>query len=221
MSMSRGGNVSIGGRIETTRQARPRTGREGLPALFRAAFTQSKNGMVLIDVRRRVVDANGAYTRLLGYERQAVIGSLISRFVVAGPLLSPAEWRAALAAGRSAGQAELVCADGSRAGVQWAATTEVVTGERLTLLVALSTSRWGARFRRTIPPRTASEALSPREREIVRLVAVGDTGPEIADQLQISHTTVRTHVRNAMMKTDSRSRAHLVAKALGNGLAWE
>ena len=46
------------------------------------------------------------------------------------------------------------------------------------------------------------------------------TGPEIADQLQIAHDTVRTHVRNAMVKMDARSRAHLVAKTLGNGLAW-
>lgn len=58
-----------------------------------------------------------------------------------------------------------------------------------------------------------------REREIIGLVALGNTGPEIADQLQIAHHTVRTHVRNAMVRTDARSRAHLVAKALGNGLA--
>ncbi len=50
-------------------------------------------------------------------------------------------------------------------------------------------------------------------------MALGNTGPEIADELQIAHDTVRTHVRNAMAKTDARSRAHLVAKALGEGLA--
>ena len=49
-------------------------------------------------------------------------------------------------------------------------------------------------------------------------MALGNTGPEIADQLQIAHDTVRTHVRNAMVKVDARSRAHLVAKALGQGL---
>ena len=64
------------------------------------------------------------------------------------------------------------------------------------------------------PPR----ALSVREREVVRLVAEGATGKEIADELQISHETVRTHVRNAMTKVGARSRAHLVAKALGADL---
>ena len=53
--------------------------------------------------------------------------------------------------------------------------------------------------------------------EIVWLVSLGGTGPEIADELGISHDTVRTHVRNAMDKLDARSRAHLVAKALGEG----
>jgi DNA-binding CsgD family transcriptional regulator len=134
-------------------------------------------------------------------------------------MLSPSEWKVALDAGRFSGEGELLSADGSHVAVQWAATTEVVTGRQLILVVALSTSRWGSSFRRTIPGRTASGTLSTREREVVRLVALGNTGPEIADLLQIAHDTVRTHVRNAMAKTDARSRAHLVAKALGDGLA--
>ncbi len=55
----------------------------------------------------------------------------------------------------------------------------------------------------------------------MRLVALGNTGPEIAQELQIAHDTVRTHVRNAMGKVDARSRAHLVAKALGDGLVLD
>lgn len=191
---------------------------DGLAGLFMAAFRHSKNAMVLVDTRRRLVDANGAYISLLGYRRRAIIGQPISRFVVSGPALSPSEWRAALKAGRFSGEAEFLCADGAHVAVQWAASTEVVTGRLLTLGVALSTSRWGSRFRRANPPGGQPVSLSPRECEIVRLVAVGDTGPEIAEQLQISHATVRTHVRNAMTKTDARSRAHLVAKALGEGL---
>jgi len=42
---------------------------------------------------------------------------------------------------------------------------------------------------------------------------------EIADELQISHNTVRTHAFNAMTKLNARSRAHLVAKALAGGHA--
>ena len=50
------------------------------------------------------------------------------------------------------------------------------------------------------------------------LIAMGETGPEIAEHLHLSHDTVRTHVRNAMAKLGARSRAHLVAKALSEGL---
>ena len=58
--------------------------------------------------------------------------------------------------------------------------------------------------------------LSARERQVVELIALGSTGPEIAEELQIAHDTVRTHVRNSMTKLRARSRAQLVANALGN-----
>jgi DNA-binding CsgD family transcriptional regulator len=45
------------------------------------------------------------------------------------------------------------------------------------------------------------------------------TGPEIADELHIAPDTVHTHLRNAMTKLGARSRAQLVAKALGDGIA--
>jgi DNA-binding CsgD family transcriptional regulator len=175
--------------------------------------------MLLLDGARRIVDANGAYLRLLGYRREQIIHRPIYTFVVDGPLMSAAEWRTAMAAGQFSGEGELLAADGSTVAMQGAATTEIVTGRRLVLIVALSTSRWGPRFRRTMPPDKEPETLSPREREIVRLVALGNTGPEIAEELRIAHDTVRTHTRNAMAKVGARSRAHLVAKALGEGHA--
>jgi len=181
---------------------------------------QSRNAMVLLDERRRHVDVNGAYLSLLGYQREALIGRPIYRYVVGGPLASPAEWRSALLTEQFTGEAELWAADGSRVGVQWAAATEVMSGRRLVLLVALSTSRWGGRFRRKVAADEKSD-LSAREREVVRLVAMGNTGPEIAAELRIAHDTVRTHARNAMMKTGARSRAHLVAMALGEGLVLD
>jgi PAS domain S-box-containing protein len=190
---------------------------EGSSQLFAAAFAQSKNAMALVDADRRIADANAALISLAGYVRDALIGEPVYRFVVGGPVLSPAEWAAAVREGQFTGRAEVACADGTRVAAQWAATTEIVTGRQMTLLVALNISRWGAHFRRAGPSQEPRD-LSAREREIVALVALGNTGPEIADQLQIAHDTVRTHVRNAMVKADARSRAHLVAKALGTGL---
>jgi PAS domain S-box-containing protein len=194
---------------------------EGWAGLFASAFKESRNAMVLLDSRRIQVDANGAYLALLGYRRDQIVGRPIYEFVVGGPVMSAQQWARALSRHHFNGEARLVCSDGASVGVQWAATVEVVTGHRRILLVALSTSRWGAQFRRPQTVRRRdSEALSEREREIVRLVALGRSGPEIADELRIAHNTVRTHVRNAMTKSGTRSRAHLVARALGEGLVF-
>jgi PAS domain S-box-containing protein len=194
-------------------------GRDGWSALFKTAFKQSKNPMALIDDERRHVDANPAYLRLLHRSREQVIGTHLWDFVVGGPLFTPAQWTAALSSHRFHGEAEVICADGSHIGVQWAGATEVATGQRLVLFVALSTSRWGGNFRRTVEIDHDPGELSARELQIVRLIARGESGPEIADELHIAHDTVRTHVRNAMKKVGARSRAHLVAKVLGEGHA--
>lgn len=177
--------------------------------------------MVLLDSERMQVDANGAYLKLTGYQRKEIVGRPMYKFVVGGPVVSASEWNSALREGRFSGDAQLISADGAHISVQWAATTEVVTGRRLVLFVALNTSRWGPRFRREMSSEEESRLLSKREREVVRLVAAGNTGPEIADELRIAHDTVRTHARNAMTKVGARSRAHLVAKALGEGLVWD
>jgi PAS domain S-box-containing protein len=175
--------------------------------------------MALLDGARRYVDVNGASLRLTGYRREQLIGRPISEFVARGyRLMSSHQWEAAMARGSFTGQARLVAADGSHVSVQYAATTEVVTGHRLTLFVEINSSRWGARFRRPLFGRHSSEPLSQREIEVVRLVALGMSSREIAAELQIAHHTVRTHVRKAMVKTGARSRAHLVAKALADGL---
>jgi PAS domain S-box-containing protein len=192
--------------------------REGWAALFWSAFNDSRNAMVLLDEQRRHVEVNGAYVKLAGYARDEVIGRPVWEYVADGPRLTDRQWKRAIARGELSGAAGLVCADGTITTVQYAGHTEVITGGRLVLFVVLSTSRWGRHSRRD-PQSGTGDALSAREREIVRLVAAGETGPEIAEHLHISHATVRTHVRNAMAKVGARSRAHLVAKALGDGHA--
>ncbi|HEY0362163.1 MAG TPA: LuxR C-terminal-related transcriptional regulator [Solirubrobacteraceae bacterium] len=192
--------------------------REGWAALFWSAFKDSRNAMVLLDDQRRHVEVNGAYLKLAGYARDEVIGRPVWEYVADGPRLTDRQWKRAIARSELSGEAGLVCADGTITTVQYAGHTEVITGGRLVLFVVLSTSRWGRHSRRD-PQTGTGDALSAREREIVRLVAAGETGPEIAEHLHISHATVRTHVRNAMAKVGARSRAHLVAKALGDGHA--
>jgi DNA-binding NarL/FixJ family response regulator len=59
--------------------------------------------------------------------------------------------------------------------------------------------------------------LSPREREILQLLAKGLSGEDAAQELHLSPETVRTHVRNAMSKLGASTRVHAVALALQRG----
>jgi len=64
----------------------------------------------------------------------------------------------------------------------------------------------------------ALRVLTPREVEVLRLVAEGRTNQEIADQLTLSIKTVQTHRANVMEKLDLRDITHLVRFAIRHGL---
>lgn len=71
-------------------------------------------------------------------------------------------------------------------------------------------------FQRT--PSSAGEPparLSPRENEIIRLLAKGFLYKEIADQLHLSVETVRTHIHNTYEKLHVRTRTEAVMKMFG------
>jgi two-component system, NarL family, response regulator NreC len=69
--------------------------------------------------------------------------------------------------------------------------------------------------------RAAADPLSEREREVLRLLALGHTNQEIAQTLYISVRTAETHRAHIMQKLSLRSRADLVRHALANGLLAE
>ena len=62
------------------------------------------------------------------------------------------------------------------------------------------------------------EALTPRERDVVALVAAGLGNDEIAAQLFVSPFTVKTHANRAMTKVGARDRGQLVALAVRAGI---
>jgi len=62
------------------------------------------------------------------------------------------------------------------------------------------------------------EALTPREQEILELLAEGLTNDDIADHLVISRHTVARHRENLMRKLDLHSRSELVKYAIRKGL---
>ena len=67
-------------------------------------------------------------------------------------------------------------------------------------------------------PYVQSEAVTPREIEIVKMLAEGLNSKEISCQLFISEHTVHTHRRNIVKKLGVRNVAHLVSYAWQNGM---
>lgn len=62
------------------------------------------------------------------------------------------------------------------------------------------------------------ESLTPREREVLQLVAEGATNKEIASQLFIAENTVKNHLRSILAKLHLGNRAEAAAYALREGL---
>ncbi|MEV0259951.1 response regulator transcription factor [Streptomyces sp. NPDC050617] len=94
-----------------------------------------------------------------------------------------------------------------------------------TLLSPAATRSLVARFLATpnddaAPAHRAEQlaVLTPREREMVALVATGLSNQEIADRMFLSPFTVRAHVQRAMTKLEARDRAQLVVIAYRTGL---
>ena len=75
-----------------------------------------------------------------------------------------------------------------------------------------------ARVSRDPAARAALAELTDRELDVLRLVARGLSNAEIAQDLTIGETTVKTHVGNILMKLDVRDRAQAVVAAYESGL---
>jgi DNA-binding NarL/FixJ family response regulator len=63
------------------------------------------------------------------------------------------------------------------------------------------------------------DGLTPRETEVLALIAEGLTNAEISERLVVSAATVKTHVNHIFAKTGARDRAQAVVYAYGHGLA--
>jgi PAS domain S-box-containing protein len=165
-----------------------------------------------MDAYGRVAYFDLAAQATFGYHRSEALGLHVADLIVpprlrnsyrrtwhSGPPLQPGEMR-----GRRASTAALR-ADGS----------EVVVEAVVLELESRQEPRFVALVRASSP--NAAAALTPREREVLGHVARGLTGHEIAEWMSISYQTVRTHVRNAMVKLDANTQAQAVAVAIRLG----
>jgi DNA-binding NarL/FixJ family response regulator len=64
------------------------------------------------------------------------------------------------------------------------------------------------------PPATPTHPLSPRELEVLRLVALGETNQQIAQELHIGLSTVKRNVEHILLKLGVSDRTQAVVKAI-------
>ena len=178
-------------------------GGEDFEALFWAVFEGSTNPVALLDERRVVVSVNAAMCELMGRSAQELVGAPADRFVAPHELIGVDEqWRAFWDSGAWHNERILIGAGGARLRFQFAARTGDVGGLPVAVIVCI-----GVEPEDEPGPAEQFGELTAREREILTLVALGNTSMQIAERLVISNETVRTHVRNAMAKTGAKTRS--------------
>ena len=184
--------------------------------------------ILVVDDQRRCVEVNLAACRLLGLPRSAALGTAVDDFLTPGMRKRLDHvWRAFREGGGHAGPFELSSQAAEVHEVNLSVVANVLPSRHLLILSATESHpnelapqqvqpddvqarshsvNSGSRFGRGGP--------TPREREVLSLLAAGATDEQIAEMLELSPATVQTHVRNAKAKLGARTRAQAVAMAL-------
>ncbi|MDH6707359.1 DNA-binding NarL/FixJ family response regulator [Kitasatospora sp. MAA19] len=177
-----------------------------------AAVRRTRPDVVLMDIRMPVLDGLEATRRILadagptGHPPRVIMLTTfdLDQYVYA-----------AMAAGASGFLLKDVTPEHLAAAVRL-----VRTGDAL--LAPAITRRLVERFARPDAPATALHrelaALTPREREVMGLLARGLSNAELAARLQLSEATVKTHVARILGKLNLRDRAQVVVAAYETGL---
>jgi PAS domain S-box-containing protein len=192
-------------------------------AQFWSVFEQTHIPMALVDGERRYVKVNDACVQMYQYPRDEILGRRTGWSAQGGTAKADAQWAELIRTNELYGEQVVTHANGEELHVSYAAHATTVDGRWLALIVTLSVRRHadGAELIGAAPVVSnngASSKLTDREREVVRLVALGATTRRIAADLHLSPDTIRSHVRNSMAKIGAHTRAQLVALVLADGL---
>lgn len=216
---------------ETNALAESRFGSQAVVRL-RTAFERSRNPMLIADDRRRWVTANAAACSLLGVGREEIPWLTIDDFTPPQQRERlQSRWKAFLASGAAEGWYQLYTGGRGILAAEFSATANVLPARHLSVFIppdGTAPERADSALIKEVswtpiePDGSGRPRLTEREREVMTLVAAGHQNTEIARRLFLSPDTVKSHVKNAMGKLESHTRAHAVAVALVSGqITWE
>jgi DNA-binding NarL/FixJ family response regulator len=166
--------------------------------------------VVLMDVRMPEVDGIEATRRLLGDDGAVVKVVMLTTFDMDEYVYD------ALRAGASGFLLKDVPPEQLVDGIRAVASGDALLAPSVTRRVIEEFVRRPPDSVRTAPPELAE--LTARELEVLKLVARGLANAEIAKELFISETTVKTHVAHVLMKLKLRDRVQAVVFAYESGL---
>jgi PAS domain S-box-containing protein len=168
-----------------------------------------------------VIDTGGV-VRWLNEAAAAIVGNIVgSRFADAvAPEEMPKvkrEFAAKLLGTRARSDYEFVVLDrdGARVRVEVTAVP-LVDGGRVVGVLGIGHA--SGRLREDDGGADLEQRLTPRQREVLRLLCAGRSTREIADELALSQETVRNHVRHVLRRLRARTRLEAVLEARRLGL---
>ncbi|HEX3454405.1 MAG TPA: response regulator [Gaiellaceae bacterium] len=167
--------------------------------------------VVLMDVRMPTLDGIEATRLLLGREGSETKVVMLTTFDMDEYLYE------ALRAGASGFLLKDVPPEQLVAGIHAVASGEALLAPAVTRRVIEEFVRL-PRDTPPAPPPAALDDLTPRELEVLRLIARGLSNAEIADELVVSQATIKTHVARLLTKLELRDRVQAVVLAYESGL---
>jgi len=176
----------------------------GLEAVDKAA--RFHPSVVLMDIRMPELDGLEATRRILAADNTARI-LILTTFDLDEYIYEALE----------AGASGLVLKDDPPEQLIAAVRTVAAGDALLSPTITKRVIKHFTRISRRAPPKEIDE-LTAREREVFRLIAAGHSNTEIAQELYISDTTVKTHVTHIFQKLNLRDRVQAVVLAYQSGL---
>ena len=170
---------------------------------------EQRPDVVLMDIRMPTMDGIEATRQLIDYGERAPRVIVLTTFDLDEYVYD------ALGAGASGFLLKDVAAEALFDAVRVVAAGEALLAPTVTRRLVTEF----ARLRPCLPHRPeALEELTPREVEVLRLVAEGLSNHEIAERLVVSDETVKTHVSRVLLKLGLRDRTQAVVVAYESGL---